>query len=179
LLCFTMRGKICTVNDLQAKKITRLGILLGMVMVLSALEHLFVTPFMPPHVKLGLANIIIMYCVFAEGHRSAFLLTLAKSLFVLVTRGAVAGLLSFCGGMLAVLIIVLLARTGKKPLGVCIISICGALGHNTGQIGAAMVLLSTPWLVYYLPLLIIASIVTGALTGALTSALMEVKILKP
>ena len=152
----------------------RLGVLLGLVMVLSLLEHLFVMPFMPPHVKPGLANVIVMYSVFAMGGRSAVWLVVMKALFVLVTRGLVAGLLSFCGGLLSVGVIILFSTIYRKRLGYAVISVGGALAFNGGQLAVAMVLMATPMLVFYLPLLMVAGIAAGLLTGALLRALMPV-----
>ena len=42
-----------------------------------------------PGVKLGLANVVVMYALFFLGRGSAFTLVLLKSFFVLLTRGAV------------------------------------------------------------------------------------------
>ena len=150
------------------KRVATMGILLSLVMVLSVLEHLFIMPFMPPHVKPGLANIIIMYCVFVMGGPSAVLLVFMKGLFVLVTRGAVAGLLSMCGGLLSVGVMIALAAVSARRLGYGLISVCGAVAFNIGQLAVAAFWMATgQLLVFYFPLLLVSGIVAGLLTGAL------------
>jgi thiamine biosynthesis lipoprotein len=146
--------------------------MLGMMIVLTTLEHVFVAAVLPPHVKPGLANIIVMYCVFTEGHRQAFFLNCLKSLFVLITRGVVAGLLSLSGGILSLVVIVLLAGVKKKQIGYAAVSVAGALAHNMGQFIVVIFLLSTPLMIFYLPVLLIAAVVAGLVTGALLKALM-------
>ena len=46
------------------------------------------------------------------------------------------------------------------------VSLIGAAFHNLGQIGAACLLMRSTAVVYYLPLLLYAGLVTGSITGA-------------
>ncbi|MCL2856408.1 MAG: Gx transporter family protein [Oscillospiraceae bacterium] len=163
---------------MKIRQITFLGIVLAIVFVLSAMESLLLTlPFLPPHARPGLSNIAVMYCLLCVGYRQAVGLNAAKSLFVLLTRGPTAGLLSLCGGMLSIAVIVLLLKLfdGKGAGGkmsYASLSVAGAISHNIGQFAAVMVILSTPAMVYFLPTLIISGIVTGLLTGTLLKTLM-------
>lgn len=145
--------------------------MLGIIVVLTTLEYMFVA-LLPPNVKPGLANIVIMYCVFSVGRTHAIALNATKSLFVLLTRGAMAGLLSFCGGMLSIAIIILLSNFKKKQFSYAAISISGACAHNLGQLLIAIIVTATPALVYYFPILIIWSIATGLLTSCLLKIVM-------
>jgi len=163
---------------MKTRQITFLGLMLAVVIVLSAVESLFLPlPFLPPHVRPGLSNIVVMYCVFCVGRGQAVCLNAAKSLFVLLTRGPMAGLLSLCGGMLSLAVIVLLLKlfdgegVGQK-MSYATVSIAGAIAHNLGQFATVMVLLSTPAMVYFLPVLIISGIIAGLLTGTLLKILM-------
>jgi heptaprenyl diphosphate synthase len=151
-----------------------MGILLGMVFVLTTLEYLFAVPFLPPHAKPGFANIIVMYCVFFVGRRDAFILNGLKSLFVFITRGAVAGLLSLGGGLLSIGVIILLASIKRKPPGYAIISVSGGVCHNLGQFVIIMFLFGSPVLVYYIPVLVLSGIAAGLVTGFLLKVLIPV-----
>ena len=163
---------------MKTRHIAFLGLMLAVIFVLSAIESLLLTlPFLPPHTRPGLSNIVVMYCLFCIGYRQAIGLSAAKSLFVLLTRGPAAGLLSLCGGMLSISVIILLlmlfdGKGTKGKLSYAVVSVTGAIAHNIGQLAAVMILLATPMMVYFLPALIISGIIMGLLTGTLLKILM-------
>lgn len=157
----------------STRVLTVMGMMLAMIVTLSALEHsLPPIPFFPPNVRLGLSNIITMYAFFFIGRRSALLLTVLKSLFVLLTRGATAGFLSLCGGLLSVFAILILIVLSHNKCSYLILSIAGAIFHNLGQIAGASLLLGTRLVLYSLPSLLVAGILTGAVTGTVLRIVM-------
>ena len=83
--------------------------LFALAIVFSVVESLL-TPVLglPPGVKLGLANVVVMYAVLFISRREALLLVLLKAFFALLTRGPTAGFLSFSGSMMSFLLLVLL-----------------------------------------------------------------------
>lgn len=142
--------------------------LLAAAAALSWLEHsLPPLPFLPPHFRLGVSNVVTMYCFFYVGKKSAASLNALKALFVVFTRGAFAGALSFCGGMAAILALVLLSFLLKSRLSYLLAGVAGALAHNLGQLAAASVAVRANILPAYLPALLVAGVVTGSFTGAL------------
>lgn len=158
----------------KTKKIVFLGIMLAMIITLTALEHMLPPiPLLPPNVRLGLSNIVTMYCVFFVGRVSAVTLNVLKSLFVLLTRGIVAGVLSLCGGLLSILLIILLASVFREKISYAAVSVAGAIAHNIGQYAAVSVILAAPF-VYYLPVLLVSGVVMGLLTGTMLRALLPV-----
>ena len=118
-----------------------------------------------PGVKLGLSNIVTMYCLFCLGWREAYSLAALKSLFVLLTRGPVGAAMSFAGGLVSVTAMLLLRALPKKPSEL-FTSICGGLMHNAGQLVMAVLLLNGAVL-YYFPVLALGGVAMGALTGLL------------
>ena len=85
---------------MKPHRLTLTALFLAMALVLSYVENLLpALPFLPPGVKLGLSHVVIMYCLFFVGAPSAFWIALLKSLFVLLTRGMIAALLSLSGGI--------------------------------------------------------------------------------
>ena len=162
-------------SNIKTRHITMLGIMLAMITVLSALEHsLPPVPGLPPGLRLGLANIVSMYAVFSVGRRQAILLTALKSFFVMTTRGTLAGLLSFSGGMLAILGIIALSLLLGAGVTYLALSITGAILHNIGQIAVASAILglSGTLVLMYLPLLIAAGAAAGVVTGTLLRVVM-------
>jgi len=120
------------------------------------------------------------------GARSDHSLSTADVFFILVCRivlGAVftgkiiAFAYSITGGLLAFVAQAVMKRfvTDKQ------IWACGAVGavfHNIGQIAAAVLITRTPAIAAYLPVLIIAGVVTGIITGLvaqLTLVRLEVR----
>ena len=59
------------------------GLLFALAMALSFIEGTLVIPGLAPGMKLGLANIVVMYALFFMGARQALYLDLLKALFVL------------------------------------------------------------------------------------------------
>jgi heptaprenyl diphosphate synthase len=149
-----MRGK-------QTKRIAAMGLLFALAAALSYLESL--VPGIPiPGIKLGLSNIVTMYCLFFAGAVPALILAALKAALVLITRGAVAAALSLAGGLLAVAAMVL-ARRLKASDGAA--SVAGAVAHNAGQTAAACLILRSWTALYYLPILLISGIIMGTVTA--------------
>ena len=161
-------------RDSRVKRVAYMGLMLALVLALSFLERLFPPlPMLPPGVNLGLSNIITMYCVFFLGSRWAFGISILKSLFAVLTRGAVAGLLSLCGGVLSIFILMVLLAVFKHRISYAAASICGAVAHNIGQISAAAIILSTS-VFFYIPVLVVSGVIMGAVTGVTLNVLLPV-----
>lgn len=157
----------------KTRKLTFRAMLLTMIIVLSIFEAMLPPmPFLPPGVKLGLANVVAMYALFFDGKRSAYMLTVAKSAFVFVSRGAVAGFLSLCGGVLSILVLILLISIFKEKLSYIVLSIFGAIFHNIGQIIGCFFIFESAYVFYYIPFLIISAIIMGGITGTVLKAVM-------
>ena len=150
---------------MKTKKLTVLALLSAIALTIFMVEAQ-IPPIVPlPGVKLGLANIVTVFAVFALGAKEA-----AAVLFVRIFLGAVfAGnfstiFYSAAGGACAIGMTILLRKIlTEKQLWVA--GVCGAIAHSVGQMAAAMVLTGTPSIAIYLPVMIAISIVTGAFTG--------------
>lgn len=159
----------------QSRKVAYMGLMLAVVTALSFIEHMLPPlPFLPPSLKLGLSNIVIMYCIFFLGKQEAFTLAVLKSGFVSLTRGLVAGLLSITGGLISVSVIILLLFLFKSRLSYVTASISGAIAHNVGQLIAASFVMSADLIFYYLPVLIVSGIIMGIVTGTMLRILLPV-----
>jgi len=157
-------------------KIAFLGLMLGTIIVLLVIERMLPPlPFLPPHFKLGLSNIIVMYTLFFVGKKEALTLAILKSFFNLLMRGPLGGLLSLCGGMLSIIIIILLSGAFKSKISIFVLSIFGAIAHNVGQIAVVSALLQNiNLLIYYMPVLLVAGGIVGAITGMSSKILMPI-----
>lgn len=156
----------------KPKKIALMGLLFALMSALSFLESML-TPWLglPPGVKIGLANIVVMYALLCLGKGSAFTLTVLKSLFVFLTRGATAGALSLGGGMLAFLAMALLYGPSRKA-SLFILSASSAILHNLGQLLILKLLMRSVYALYYMPVLLVSGLVMGSLTVGCLKAMI-------
>ena len=151
----------------KTRRIALSGLLFALAMALSFIEGTLTIPGLLPGMKLGLANIVVMYALFFMGPRQALVLDVLKALFVFLVSGFTAGLLSLCGGLLSLLVMwVLYYLLPVRPTWF-ILSVCGALAHNIGQLLGAGVIISSSLSFYYAP-----GLVMGALTSITLKALL-------
>ena len=147
------------------KNLTLMSLMLGVAVVLTTLESMLPPlPFAPPGIRLGLANVVVMYVLFFIGKKHAFMLIILKSVFVVLTRGVLAGALSASGGILSVLTIIALLFAWKKASYI-LLSSAGAISFNIGQMAAASFFLSTNILALYWPFILVFGVVLGSITG--------------
>ena len=150
---------------MKTKKLTTLALLSAIALTIFMVEAQIPALVPIPGVKLGLANIVTVFTVFALGAGEG-----VAVLFVRIFLGAVfAGnfstiFYSAAGGACAILVTILLKKVlNKKQLWVA--GCLGAVAHSIGQMAVAILMTSTPGLIGYLPVMIAISIVTGLFTG--------------
>ena len=150
-------------NYQKTRHIALSGLLFALAMALSFIEGTLVIPGLLPGMKLGLANIVVMYALFFMGPRQALVLDVLKALFVFLVSG-------FTAGFLAVMW-VLYYLLPVHPTWF-ILSVCGALAHNVGQLLGAGVIISSSLSLYYAPVMLVLGLVMGALTSVTLRALL-------
>ena len=148
------------------------GLLFALAMALSFVEGTLVIPGLMPGMKLGLANIVVMYALFFMGGKQALVLDLLKALFVFLVSGWTAGFLSLCGGLFSLLVMWVLYYHFPVQPPWFILSVCGALAHNVGQLLGAGVILSSAMSLYYAPVMLVFGLIMGSLTSITLRALL-------
>jgi heptaprenyl diphosphate synthase len=150
----------------------RLSILVACASVLQVAESLLPHPV--PGVRLGLANIITVIAMVYIGPASAVELAVLRTLvssMVLGTFLTPTFVLSFSGGVVSALVMVLLYRlSGRGPFsfGLIGISVGGAVSHIATQVALVYLLfIHSSGVLWLWPWLIVASVVTGIMTGAI------------
>ncbi len=157
-----------TLRYKKTKSLVLTGFFFALAIVLSFVESSFPPVFaIAPGVKLGLSNIVVMYALFFIGKGQAFTLAFLKAGFVFITRGSVAALLSLCGGLLSVGIMVILSIIFREKISYLLVSVLGAIFHNMGQYVAICVLYTSLGLWAYLPILLISGVFAGVVTATL------------
>ena len=145
------------------------GLLFALAMALSFVEGTLVIPGLMPGMKLGLANIVVMYALFFMGGKQALMLDLLKALFVFLVSGWTAGFISLLFSLLVMW--VLYYHFPVQPTWF-ILSVCGALAHNVGQLLGASVILSSAMSLYYAPVMLVFGLIMGSLTSITLRALL-------
>lgn len=158
---------------MKARKLTQMATLTAIALTIFMIEAQ-IPPLVPiPGIKLGLANIVSVFAVFAMGPKEA-----ASILFARIFLGAVfAGnfstiLYSGAGGLCAIAVTIGL----RKILSVQQLWVAGALsaiGHSIGQMAMAIAVTATPSLAAYLPIMIVCSVITGVFTGLCAQLLLN------
>lgn len=150
---------------MNVKKITTLALLSAIALTIFMVEAQIPALVPIPGIKLGLANIVTVFTVFALGAGEG-----TAVLFVRIFLGAVfAGnfstiFYSAAGGACAIAVTIVLRKIlTRKQLWVA--GCLGAVAHSLGQMAMAVLLTGTPGLLVYLPVMVAVSIVTGAFTG--------------
>ena len=159
---------------LTTKQLTLCALLTAMALALSYLENFFpLSLAIPiPGVKLGLANIVTVFALYALGPGQALLILTGRCLLGAVFAGNMNALIfSLLGGVSAMLAMIALSRS--RRLSVYGVSVGGAAAHNCGQVAAAVLTLGNTAPLYYLPILLGVSLFTGALTGLVTACLFR------
>ncbi|MEG1449018.1 MAG: Gx transporter family protein [Oscillospiraceae bacterium] len=159
-------------DSVGAKNIAFMGLLFALTLVLSFAEYNILPPLPINGVKLGLSNIVIMYCVVFESKGSAFYLGVLKSIFVASTRGVIAGAISLFGGMLSIIVMSIAYKFQKENQSYAFISILGGVSHNIGQIICASLILKSTKVFYYVPVLIVAGFFVGFATATILKILV-------
>ncbi|MDD4493542.1 MAG: Gx transporter family protein [Eubacteriales bacterium] len=155
-------------NIKRTKLLVLSAILFAVSLVLSIIEGAFPPIFAAtPGVKLGLSNIVVMYSLFFLRKGQAFTIAILKAVFVYITRGAVAGLLSLSGGLMSLLIMVILISIFKEKISYLMVSIFGALFHNIGQLTVVSIIYTNLYMWAYLPVLLVSGVLAGTATSVL------------
>lgn len=155
----------------KTKRLVLLAMLTAVAMILSYVESLLPSVGIPG-VKMGLANIAVIFALFRFGWKEAAALSLVRVVLVSLLFGSVGAMLySLAGAVLSLAVMALLRRIDRfSTVG---ISVAGGVAHNAGQILMAMLILQTKQLLGYLPVLAVSGIAGGMLTGLAAALLIR------
>lgn len=151
-----------------SNKLALSGVLTALAAIFSYVEALIPFSFGVPGIKLGLANVVIVFALYSIGPRFALLISVVRILVVSSLFGSPAiAMYSMAGALLSLAVMVPLQKTGKfSMIGV---SMAGGVFHNIGQLVVAALVVETMQILYYFPVLLIAGMVTGILIGIIVT----------
>ena len=169
-------------KNLSPQQLATMGMLSALALALSFLESLI--PFQPglPGVKLGLANLVIVFALYRMNVHSALLINTVRILLSSLLFSGLFGLLYSAAGAaasLAAMTLLLQINRKREQAGKSIlfsifgVSMTGGVFHNLGQLLIAIFILSSLNLVYYLPVMIISGIAAGLVNGMIAWLLLQ------
>lgn len=147
------------------------GLLIALAFIFSYVEALIPLPVPIPGMKLGLANLVNvvgLYTVGAAGTMAVGLLRIVMVGFTFSNPGSM--LYALAGGVLSLAVMALAKKMGFEKTGV---SILGGVFHNIGQLSMAAWITKTAGVFTYLPVLMVAGIITGGVIGVLGGLVTE------
>lgn len=157
---------------MSAKAIAKLGMMIALAMILSYVESMIPLSFAVPGIKMGLPNIVIVFALYRLDAGSAVGISLLRVVLISILFGNGASLIyAASGAVLSLMVMVLLKHFNRYRM--ITVSVCGAVAHNIGQILAAVVVLGTDKIFYYLPVLMVSGVITGALIGAVAALVLK------
>ena len=164
---------------MSIRKISIMAILTAGAIIISIIES-FIPSIGIPGVKLGLANIVVLITLYELGIGEAIFVNLARVFLTGLLRGTILTmgfLMSLTGAVLSLGIMILFYLLIKK-FSIIGVSVIGAIFHVIGQIVIAMIFLSTPYILYYLPIIGISAIVTGVFVGIISQLVIRTGVIK-
>lgn len=147
------------------------GILVALAMIFSYMETFIPFNFGVPGIKLGLANLVVLLGLTFLPAVDVLLISLVRIFLSSLLFGNVMSLwYSLAGGLLSFAAMYLLSR--RDDVSLIGMSMTGGVLHNVGQVITAAIVVRTLQLTGYLPVLLVAGLVTGAIIGTLAKLLM-------
>ena len=144
----------------------------ALAMILSFVESQIPAFVAVPGVKVGLANIAVVFALYKLGWKEAVMISLVRVVLVSLLFGSIASLFySIAGAVLSLIGMGLLKRSGRFTE--IVVSVAGGVLHNVGQIGMACLILETDVLKYYLPFLLVSGILAGVVIGLISGILIR------
>lgn len=160
-------------------KIAITGILTAGAIIIGIIES-FIPSVGIPGVKLGLANIVILITLYELGIIEALFVDLARVFIVGLLRGTIFTMgffMSLTGAIFSLGIMILFYLLIKK-FSIIGVSVIGAIFHVVGQILVAWLFLSTPYILYYLPVIAISAVITGVGVGVVANLIIKTGVIK-
>ena len=157
---------------MKMKKLTVMALITAVAMILSFVESQIPAFVAVPGVKVGLANIAVVFALYRLGWKEAVAISLVRVVMVSMLFGSIASLFySLAGAVLSLAGMGLLKKTGRFTE--IMVSVTGGILHNIGQIVMACLILETAALRYYLPFLLVSGIIAGVVVGLVSAALVQ------
>lgn len=153
---------------IMSKKTAYLGLFSAVAIIFGYVESLIPVFVGIPGIKLGLANLAVLFILNRYSWKEAAMVSAVRILVIGFLFGNLFSIVySLAGAALSLMVMTLLNKRGGFSL--MGISIAGGVSHNVGQLLIAMAIVENVSLMYYAPALLVSGVITGLLIGLLTT----------
>lgn len=156
----------------RSHSLSLMALTVSAAMMLSFVESQIPALVPIPGIKIGLANIAVVFALYEFGVFKASLVSLVRVLLVALLFGSITGLIyGVFGALFSLALMALLKKS--TPLSCVGVSVAGAVAHNIGQILAAWIIIGSEKILLYLPILVISGTVSGLAIGTVSGILIK------
>ena len=149
----------------KTKKLCFMAVLTAIALTIFMIENQLPSPVPIPGIKLGLANIITLTAMAILGRKEAGAILAARIIMGAIFAGSPSTFIySAAGGILAEIVMCVTIGLFKENQ-LWIVSALAAIAHNAGQLGACALIVKTPGIFAYAPILAASGVITGVFTG--------------
>ncbi len=142
-----------------------MAVLTAIALTIFMIENQLPSPVPIPGIKLGLANIVTLTAMAILGRKEAGAILAARIIMGAIFAGSPSTFIySAAGGILAYIVMCVTIGLFKENQ-LWIVSALAAVAHNAGQLGACALIVKTPGILAYAPILAASGVITGVFTG--------------
>ena len=154
------------------RKTAYLGLFAAVAIIFGYVESLVPVFTGIPGIKLGLANLAVLFILDRYSFKEAALVSVVRILVIGFMFGNLFSILySLAGAALSMTVMTLmLKKTSFSLIGV---SVAGGVSHNIGQLIIAMLIVNNASVFVYAPALLVAGVAAGIVIGGLTSEICK------
>ena len=156
----------------NTRKLTALALTVSFALILSFIESKIPAFVAIPGIKVGLANIAVIFTLYKFGIKEAITVSAMRVILVSVLFGSpVSFIYSISGALVSLCAMILIKKL--TPLSEVCVSVVGGVLHNVAQIAVASLMLETNVVTYYLPFLLLSGTVAGIAVGVISALLIK------
>lgn len=158
---------------MSTKRIANIAMLVALAIIFSYVEVLIPINIGIPGVKLGLANLVIVIALYSLNIGDVWLISLVRIVLVGFMFGSLMSIgYSLAGAVMSLIVMIIIKKTNFFDI--VGVSIIGAVCHNLAQIAVAAFVVKNNGIYYYVPMLLIAGVVTGSIIGIVSGKILNI-----
>jgi len=159
----------------QVRRRVLLALFVALAVALHTVEVLLPNPV--PWFRIGLANILALTALFSYGIQALWIVSISRILIGSLLLGSLFSpsfLLSLGGGLIATTLMSFSYKLWQGKIGPVGVSVIGALGHITGQLLIAwLIVIRHPSIWLLLPFFLLFALISGIINGLAADYLLE------
>lgn len=153
-------------NMNKTRELVFVSVLAALGSILGLFEGMIPLPFIAPGVRLGFSNIVVLVSLILFGYKKGILVSLLKSVLLMLMTGNVSSFMySFSGALFSSISMSIIILIGAKYVSLIGVSLIGSAFHNIAQVTISAIVLSNLMMFSYLPILLILGLFTGFFVG--------------